>query len=103
MRKLVKLWREMIIGTFVALAAVAGALASYDDLRQWPTKSEHEQVAARSCKNELAHYEAELRAAKRELTQAQNEKNKNWERSIKEDIRAVLLEIDRVKRECGWH
>lgn len=96
-----KVWGQ-VVATCVGIAMIAAAVNAYDDLRDWPTIVEFEQVAGRSCKNELAFYQAELRAIRREITQAQAEKNKKWERGLQEDEQVVLLEIARVMRECGW-
>ncbi len=96
-----KFWKP-ITAACTVLAAVSGGLIAYDDIRPYPTKVEFQQVAGRSCKNEMSFFKAELRAIKRDITLAQNEKNKNWERSLQEQIQDVLAEIERVKRECGW-
>lgn len=96
-----KFWKP-IVGTCTVLVAVSGGLIAYDEIRPYPTRVEFQQVAGRSCKNEMSFFKAELRAIKRDITQAQNEKNRNWERSLQEQKQAVLAEIDRVKRECGW-
>ncbi len=96
-----RVWGQ-VLATCLGIAMIAGAVTAYDDLRDWPTIVEFQQVAGRSCKNELAFYQTELRAIKRDISTAQAEKNKNWERSLNEQKQAVLAEIDRVKRECGW-
>lgn len=101
MQRLVRFWKH-IAWVCTALVALAGGIAAYDDVRPYPTKDEFQQVAGRSCKNEMSFFKAELRAIKRDITQAQNEGNKNWERSLQEQKLAVLAEIERVKRECGW-
>lgn len=96
-----KVWGQ-VAATCTVILMIAGAVTAYDDIRDWPTLVEFEQVAGRSCKNEFAAYKTELRAIKREITQAEAEKNKKWKRSLEEQKQAVLVEIERVKRECGW-
>ncbi len=96
-----RVWGQ-VAATCLGMAMIAGAVTAYDDLRDWPTLVEFNQVAGRSCKNELAFYQTELRTIKREIQQAEAEKNKKWERSLQEQKQAVRAQIERVKRECGW-
>ncbi len=96
-----RVWGQ-VVATCVGMGMIAGAFAAYDDIRDWPTIVEFEQVAGRSCKNELAFYQTELRAIKREIQQAEAEKNRKWKRSLEEQKQAVQTQIERVKRECGW-
>ncbi len=108
----VKVWSRIVAGfagfTIVA-AGIAAGIAAYDEYRPFPTKLELQQVqtqvqqvAGRSCKNELAFYKQELRTIRRDIEQAITEKNKRWERSLRQQERDVLEDIARVKRECGW-
>ena len=94
--------RVRLAAVCTVVVAVVTTITMYDDVRLWPTRVEHAQVVGRSCKNELALYTQELRAIRREITQAQSEENRHWERSLEEQRRTVQAEIERVKRECGW-
>ncbi len=91
-----------ITAGLVLVAAIGGAVATYDQLRPYPTRAEHQQVAGMSCTNKLdilysqrARYESELR-------QAQREKNASWARASKDTIRDINEKIARVKKECGF-
>ncbi len=96
-----KVWGQ-IAAICAVIIATGTAVATYDELRPYPNKAEFQQVAGRSCKNEMSLYKAELRVINRDIARAQDEKNTNWERSLREQKQAVLVEIERVKRECGW-
>lgn len=101
MHQLIKFWKRVVLGC-TALVAVAGSIAAYDVLRPYPTLLEFHIVEGRSCKNEMAFYQTELRTIARDIIQAQIERNKQWERVLQEQQRAVIAQVDRVKRECGW-
>ncbi len=96
-----KVWAQ-VAATCTGIVMIGAAVAAYDDIRLWPTKVEFQQVAGRSCKNEMSFFKQELRTIRREIEQAKADGNKNWERSLQDQERAVLAEIERVKRECGW-
>lgn len=118
-----KVWSRIVAGfagfTIIA-AGIAAGIAAYDEYRPFPTKlellqvqsvvqsqvqqvqSQLQQVAGRSCKNELSFFKQELRIIRRDIEQAIVEKNKRWERTLRQQERDVLEEIARVKRECGW-
>ncbi len=108
----IKLWSQITAG-FAGLAVItvgiAAGIDAYDEYRPFPTKMELrqvetqvQQVAGRSCKNELSFYSQELRDIDRQIEKAVDQKNKSWERTLREQRREVLVEIARVKRECGW-
>jgi hypothetical protein len=102
------LWIRLVaIGA--GLAAIGAGIAAYDELRPYATRGELalvgekvQQVAGRSCKNELSFYAQELRDIDRQLERAIAESNTSWARTLREQRLEVLAEITRVKRECGW-
>lgn len=101
MQTFTKFWKQIAL-VCAALVGLAGGIAAYDEIRPYPTRSEFKQTAGRSCKNELSFYKQELRGIERQIERAIAEKNKSWERTLREQRLDVLAEIARVKRECGW-
>ncbi len=100
-------------------ASVAAGLAAFEDLRFWVTPSEHEatvvgmgrvhdatalrieQLAAQSCRALLDIKNAERRGVKRDLIMAEQKKNVDWARSMKEQLRQIDEEIRQIKAKCG--
>ncbi len=101
MKLIARFWKS-IAAVCAGLVILSGGIVAYDEIRPYPTRTEFKQVAGRSCKNEMSFLTTELRTINREIVQAQNQGNANWERSLQEQKLAVLAEIERVKRECGW-
>ncbi len=101
MQMFTRFWKQIAVAC-AALVALASGIAAYDKIRPYPTRSEFNQTAGRSCKNELSFYSQELRDIKRQIEQAVESKNTAWERTLREQRAIVLREIARVKRECGW-
>ena len=84
------------------VVALGGAVAAYDVIRPWATRYENEVVAGRSCENHLRYLKAELRAIERDIMTAQSQGNNAWFQSLLDQKSAILQEVERVKRECGW-
>ncbi len=101
MKNIMKFWKYIVTGS-AAMVAVSAAIVAYDDLRPYPTKDEFIIVAGRSCKNEMSFFQAELRTIKRDIIQAEQERNVRWKNALQEQQEAVRREIERIKRECGW-
>lgn len=102
------IWGQ-ITAVGVGLAAISAGVIAYDDLRPYPTRTELrqvgaqiQQVAGRSCKNELSLLKQEKRDIERQIQRAKDQKNVAWERTLHEQMGDVRAEIARVKRECGW-
>jgi len=119
MKKLKK-FRVHLLGVIAIIVGMGSVVVVYNDLRPFPTVAEHEeltrhvdtsdslitqqveQIAGRSCKNELSWLNSEFRDIQRQILKARAANNSNWVRTLQEQLRAVTLEIARVKRECGW-
>ncbi len=91
-----------ITAGLVFIAAIGGAVATWEQLRPYPTIEQHQRVAGMSCGNKLeilysqrARYESEVRQAKRE-------NNASWARASRDNIRDINEKIARVKKECGF-
>ena len=103
-----KYWKH-IATVSVGLAAISTGFAAYDDLRPYATVGELQQVgvqiqqvAGRSCKNELQLLKQEKRDIERQIQKAKDQKNASWQRTLQEQLGDVRAEIERVKRVCGW-
>lgn len=100
--KQVARFRKSIASVCIALVTLSGGILAYDEIRPYPTRVEFQQIAGRSCKNELELLYQERRVIKRDLQDARAQKNTQWELSLLEDLQDVVDAIARVKRECGW-
>ena len=85
---------------FVVL--LGGAVAAWDIIRPFPTRDEHEQVAGRSCKNELALLFGEQRDIERRLQEAESGNNSKWTQTLREQLRQVMERITFTKKQCGY-
>ena len=92
----------IIVSVLVFVSTLGAAIAAYDMIRPFPTIAEHQQVAGRSCENQLNWLSSERRAIERDLGQAGRENNTDLIRVLQQQLRANAEQIDRTKKQCGF-
>lgn len=94
---------KISIGAALSFVVLLGAAAvAWDEIRPFPTRSEHEQVAGRSCENMLSFLSSERRDIERSIAEAKKSGNSSWLITLREQLRQVKEQISRVKKECGF-
>ncbi len=93
---------KKIVGALGLVVALGAAITAYDEIRPFPTIAEHEQVAGRSCKNELSFLKQELRDVDRRISDARAQDNTDWLQTLQEQRSDILETIKMVKHDCGW-
>lgn len=93
--------KKIVYGAAVAVATLTGASAAvvttWEDARPWPTKSEFEVVAGNTFESQYWDQRRELRETRRDIRDAQKQRNPKWERTLQKDEERIRDRLEYLK------